>query len=84
MVKTFDGCAVSEAQMFAVKGCKPFGIDGFNDLCTGGLEASLVCFILNYELFVFCELALMIHFIHDAGGWEMSRVLGDNKGVRAG
>ena len=57
VVEDFDGCAVSETQAFAAKACEPFGINGLNDFCLGGLEASLVCFVLNDELFVFRELA---------------------------
>ncbi len=57
VVEDFDGCMVSEAQAFAAKACEPFGTDGLNDLCICGLEASLVCFVLNDALFVFCKLA---------------------------
>ena len=57
VVENFDGCMVSETQAFAAKACKPFGINGLNDFCLGGLEASLVCFVLNDALFVFCKLA---------------------------
>ena len=53
MVEDFNGCAVSETQAFAAKACKPFKINGLNDFCSSGLEASLVCFVLNDELFVF-------------------------------
>ena len=53
----FDGCSMSESQTFAAKARELFGIDGLNDLRACGLEASLVGFILNDELFVFCELA---------------------------
>ena len=48
---------MSETQAFAAKACKPFGINGLNDFCLVGLEASLVCFLLNDELFVFHNLA---------------------------
>ena len=57
VVEDFDGCMVSETQAFAAKACEPFGINGLNDFCLGGLEASLVCFVLNDELFVFRDLA---------------------------
>ena len=57
VVEDFDGCTVSETQMFAAKACKPFGINGLNDFCSGGLEASLVCFVLSDELFAFHNLA---------------------------
>ena len=57
VVEDFDGCTMSETQIFSAKACKPFGINGLDDLCLGGLEASLVCFILNDALFVFCKLA---------------------------
>ena len=57
VVEDFDGCTVSEAQAFGAKACKPFGINGLNDFCSGGLEASLVCFVLNDTLFVFRKLA---------------------------
>ena len=56
VVEDFDGCVVSETQAFAVKACEPFGINGLNDFCSGGLKASLVCFVLNDELFVFHNL----------------------------
>ena len=57
VVEDFDGCAVSETQAVTVKACKPFRINGLNDFCLGGLETSLVCFVLNDELFVFHDLA---------------------------
>ena len=57
MVEDFDECVVSETQAFTAKACEPFGINGLNDFCLGGLDASLVCFVLNDALFVFCELA---------------------------
>ena len=78
VVEDFDGCAVSEAHGFAAKACNPFGINGLNDFCLGGLEASLVCFVLNDALFVFRKLALMVHFIGTDGGWEWAGVLGNN------
>ncbi len=57
MIEEFDGCTMSETQSFPAKACEPFGIDGLDDLHTGGLEAFLVGFVLNDELFVFRKLA---------------------------
>ena len=57
MVEEFDGCMMSETQAFAAKAHEPFGIDGLNDFHVSGLEASLVGFVLNDDLFVFRELA---------------------------
>ena len=57
VVEDFDGCVVSETQVFAAKACKPFGINGLNDFCSGSLDASLVCVVLNDEFFVLCNLA---------------------------
>ncbi len=48
---------MSETQAFAAKACESFGIDGLNDFCSGGLEESLVSFVLNDALCVFHELA---------------------------
>ena len=72
---------VNETQAFAAKTHKPFGIDGLDDLRAGGLEASLVHFVLNDKLFVFHELAEMVHFICTESGWEWPGVLGHNEGV---
>ena len=71
MVEDFDGCAVSETQAFTAKACKPCGIHGLNDFYLGGLEASLVCVILNDELF---------DFIGTDGRREWPGVLRNNKG----
>ena len=57
VVEDFNGCAVSKTQAFTAQACEPFGINGLNDFCSGGLEASLVCFVLDDALFVFWELA---------------------------
>ena len=70
--------------MFAVKTGEPFGINGLNDLCAGGFEASLVHFVLDDELFELNELAETVHFICTDGGWEQPGVLGHNQGVGAG
>ena len=79
MVEEFDGHTMSETQVFTVMACEPFGIDGMNDLHMGSLEASLVGFVLDDELFVFQELAQMVHLVCADSGGEWARVLGYNE-----
>lgn len=58
---------------------KPFRVDDVVDFGSCGLETTLVCFIFNNKLFVFCNLTQPVNFIGSDYGWELSGILSDNK-----
>ncbi len=61
-------------QKFALKTNERFGVNGMDNLQTHWLKATLVCFIFNNKLFVFCNLAQSINFIGTDSSWERARI----------
>lgn len=67
------------SQKFVAETRKPFGEYDLDDLGLHSLEATLVYFVFNDKLFVFCNLTQLVDYIGSDGGLEGARILKCNK-----